>query len=625
MLALSKWGLGRDVVALLISAVVLAGLLAGGAGRVVEMYFSRAVTGLVGAPGEYDAIVHLKQEAGEAALRALEERLAEMYPGYSSKEAPPVAGHFNVVIGLPNERRNQSGLESLTESLSGVPGFDGLTYIIEPAVVIKDVRPELVSEFVARARAMEGVSFAFASGSSVWAVLRSPGDAERVQRALETLTAEHVILEIQPPVALGERVRDALLWELVDKLETSDPSWQASPLAAGAGGDGAAGTLQRARQIIAELGAVDTGALRQELLALADAIEGALAEAQGAIGSTGDEGADLAYVVDAFRQAVDQVEILDARLAEVTGYLKDAAAQGEAADVIVALLLQKLLDRLGGGAAQPVAPGPSVDVQELRAGVEAIEATLQRLGELRLDEVAATLRRLATALPGIDPQAARDIVEAMDALSPAGQGGAQRLAVLVRGVQERERVLSVATQAAGTSARVYAGSAGVVQPDARTAVLQLLTGLRRVVTALVTLLVLALVHVFDVATLASLARRLAEVEGIRARRIAAALALWGALFGSAASISALWLASGGEMAGAPLLAAAGAAVGTLTALASERCAPVEPEVFCAAVSLGVPEANILREVVVPAGRPGLLYWLTRPGRALGGRHAWSAR
>ncbi|MFS8573196.1 MAG: hypothetical protein LOD85_09305, partial [Clostridia bacterium] len=103
-------------------------------------------------------------------------------------------------------------------------------------------------------------------------------------------------------------------------------------------------------------------------------------------------------------------------------------------------------------------------------------------------------------------------------------------------------------------------------------------------------------------------------------RAAAALALAGGLFGAAAYWGAVWLASGADpLSGSWMVPLGGGLCGALFALASERCAPVEREVVHAAVSLGVAERDILREVVVPQGRPGLLYWLNRPGRRLGRR------
>ena len=187
-------GFWRDALALVVAAVIVSGLAAGGVARGVEAYFTRAVSGLVGAPGEYDAIVHLKQEAGAEGLRLLDERLTAKYPGATVKSGPELAGYLNVLIRLPDEGRTRAGFESLQSTLEDAPGFDGITYIVEPAVVINDVHPKLHRDFIEYAEGQSGVSFSFSSGSSVWAVLRSPDFAEEVRarpRGVCRLTRDH--------------------------------------------------------------------------------------------------------------------------------------------------------------------------------------------------------------------------------------------------------------------------------------------------------------------------------------------------------------------------------------------------------------------------------------------------
>src|SRR5690606_40455184 len=80
------------------------------------------------------------------------------------------------------------------------------------------------------------------------------------------------------------------------------------------------------------------------------------------------------------------------------------AEGGQASDVLIALLLQKLMERWGGGqVAEP--PRAAVDVEALRKGLDAISARLESLGDLDLHEVASALRELAVALPEVDPDA----------------------------------------------------------------------------------------------------------------------------------------------------------------------------------------------------------------------------
>lgn len=643
MLALFREGFWRDALALVVAAVVAGAFAAGGLARGVEAYFTQAVTGLVGAPGEYDAIVHLKHEAGAEALDALADRMQARFPGSILKEGPELAGYVNVLIRLPQQQRTRAGFESLDSAFRDVPGFDGITYIVEPAVVVKDVHPTLQSDFIRRAQAERGVAFSFASGSSVWAVLQSADDAARVQRSLEEFAASLAVLDVRLPIAMTIEARDALARDVMVGLEAKQAGLRLTPVHADGQGGDSDGSLEAdllaARAAIEALGELDAPRLRARLFEAADLIEGAfsagaLADGPGGEGRTGQ--ADMAYVIDAFRRSVDQLELLEARLREVAVQLRDAAEQGQASDVLIALLIQRLIERLGGER-EIEPPEPAVDVRELRAGIDALAERLSAWEQLDPGRIADSLRELAAALPSVEPGAVQRITAILDALAPSGQTTGDRLLIVARGVrdpgvlqQEGAAALDAAvrdsstsmslgtqTEAVKGSARVYVQKGGVVQPDARTAVLQLLAGARRVVTLLIALLVFVVVFLFDVTVLLGFARRTAEVDGESRGRVVTRTLAWGGMFGAVTLTATVWLGAGGEPIGGAVLPLAGGLLGALLALASERLGPVDRNQFLSALSLGIASDDILKEVMIPAGRPGLLYWLTHPGRKLG--------
>src|SRR5690606_18395615 len=70
VLALFREGFWRDALALVVVAVFLGGLAVGAIGRGVEAYLTRAVSGLVGAPGEFDAVVHVRQDRKSTRLNS---------------------------------------------------------------------------------------------------------------------------------------------------------------------------------------------------------------------------------------------------------------------------------------------------------------------------------------------------------------------------------------------------------------------------------------------------------------------------------------------------------------------------------------------------------------------------
>ncbi len=613
MLALFREGFWRDALALVIVAVVLGGLAVGAIGRGVEAYLTRAVSGLVGAPGEFDAVVHVRQDTGDQALRLLGERLAQSHPGFVYRRGPDLAGYRNVLIRFPRELRTREGFESLRSLVEDVPGFDGITYIVQPAVVISEVHPALRREFLDYAASLSEVEFAFASGSSLWTVLRSPDDVERVQRALEAFVASLAILDLRLAAPLDLPLREAMSRDVIARLHEHDAALRVMPLTVDPAENGPSADLFAAREAIARLGELSSQELRSRLLEAADLVE---SMANGLQGESSDDEADLGYVLDAFAQAVDQLELLEARVADLARQLRGMAEGGQASDVLIALLLQKLMERWGGG--QPVEPPRSaVDVETLRKGLDAISARLESLEDLDLHQAASALRELATALPEVDPEASARMLAVIDALLQQSPQDPQRLLLMARGVSDVRELQRIVETAAGDAVRVYVQSAGVVQPDPRTAMLQLLIGARRAATILGALLLFLLVYVFDATTLLSFARRCAEVRGESRLKTGAEVALWGGLFGAVTFGGMVWLASGSELIRFSLTLLAGAAMGALLSLASERLGGVERAPFLAALSLGVAEPDLVREVIIPAGRPGILYWLTRPGRKLG--------
>jgi hypothetical protein len=86
----------------------------------------------------------------------------------------------------------------------------------------------------------------------------------------------------------------------------------------------------------------------------------------------------------------------------------------------------------------------------------------------------------------------------------------------------------------------------------------------------------------------------------------------------AAGVGAIWLGGALALSGAQIpylrlwhVALIGGVFGMLLALLAEKINPVNQEEVMAGLSLGLPFQTIMREIVIPAGRPGLLQLLNR--------------
>lgn len=81
MYALMRDGFIRDVVLVLIITVLVGSAAAATVSAAADRFFEDTVSGIVGDYGEYDVIVHVRQEACQEAARALEQTLRLGFPG----------------------------------------------------------------------------------------------------------------------------------------------------------------------------------------------------------------------------------------------------------------------------------------------------------------------------------------------------------------------------------------------------------------------------------------------------------------------------------------------------------------------------------------------------------------
>src|SRR5690606_14815243 len=157
-------------------------------------------------------------------------------------------------------------------------------------------------------------------------------------------------------------------------------------------------------------------------------------------------------------------------------------------------------------------------------------------------------------------------------------------------------VKATALDVAGDGSQVYLRAAAAVEPDPRTVLLQLLGRAEHVVTLLTALLATTVFLMLDAATLVSFLQRRAVHAQPGQKRSAMPLAVgmaWGAglLFamarlgaGSSAPINAWGLLLGGSV------------VGLAVSALATRMSPIGNEPYLAGMSLGMNDAQILREI-----------------------------
>lgn len=171
----------------------------------------------------------------------------------------------------------------------------------------------------------------------------------------------------------------------------------------------------------------------------------------------------------------------------------------------------------------------------------------------------------------------------------------------------------------GKEATVVALPVGALQPDFRGEVFRLLGQVRTSIAALLALVLGVAVFLLDQALVLSAMRREFDRTAGRRRGFAGRMLrmlesphLYGAVVG-AVWFPLTFAASGAALPVVGLWGAAiiGLAVGSFFAATCDRFNSVNTDEMLAGEALGLPFEVVMREIVIPSGRPGLLMWLNR--------------
>lgn len=171
---------------------------------------------------------------------------------------------------------------------------------------------------------------------------------------------------------------------------------------------------------------------------------------------------------------------------------------------------------------------------------------------------------------------------------------------------------------------LYTSALGVIEPDPRAEVMMILTQVKAVLAGIISLIATVAFLTLDHTAIMTVMRRqrtvvrMPQVRGWRRRvqnvknTFTAPECLYGMSIGALLLTTMFALSGGGipyvPWVGAPLL---GAVMGLLIANNAEKINPIEADEVSAGEALGMSSDEIMREIVIPNGRPGLLQKLNR--------------
>lgn len=562
-MSLFRAGFWKDYIAVTVVTVVLGAGASAGAAAALDVVLGRAVTGLLGEAGEYDLVVHVREQSRTAAALELARLLAAAHEDATVHQGVTVAGSANFFIKLPEELKTQSSLEQLAASLGGLPGFNGYAWMLEPSVAVSGLRPGLRDLLAVEAAAVPGVRAAVRHGGSLTLLLESPEYQRAVTETLRERLAGRHVLEVRWPA--GATVDETQILHAV--ADTLKPRTLRDV------------TVRSGRGMTPRDDAADT---LRELLPLWRRLAAA--------------GARAAYAADTLVQLLDALEpalALSETPEEQGERLSEAVRAGHGADALrqalVRVLAANLVRALNGEAPDSPPELPSrAQLEELRATLAALAEDAASWRDVAQEDVAAALEALEGLLP-----------------APDADGGVLELFTEVS--VDPDAVAQAVREWTGYEVAVFASSPGVIRPSPRGVVAELLTDVRRTIAGMLAVVIAGAALALDQATVFSAA---ALFPGSRRGRAALAAGVGAVLVGATYSLSG----GGIPFIGAGAATALGTVLGLLVMAVAHRLSPVNTEEILAGQALGLSDGQIMREIVVPAGRPGLLVLFNGPRR-----------
>ena len=208
MRGLMKERFASDLLVVVILTVLLGAFVAKGVAFAVNIYLGQQVTGVLGDLGEYDLILHVREESSDAAEVEIQRVISSDFKEVGIKKGPIVLGKSNFFIGLPDHIRSRSTLENLAKALTELPGASGVTFIIEPRLTLTGVEPGAFHIILSEAEKIDGVRFCFRDGGRIAVLLKPDADMRQVSNDLTALIERYRLIEVRFPV--GYEMEDSV-------------------------------------------------------------------------------------------------------------------------------------------------------------------------------------------------------------------------------------------------------------------------------------------------------------------------------------------------------------------------------------------------------------------------------
>ncbi|MDF2501516.1 MAG: hypothetical protein K0Q77_2230 [Anaerosporomusa subterranea] len=285
---------------------------------------------------------------------------------------------------------------------------------------------------------------------------------------------------------------------------------------------------------------------------------------------------------------------------------------------------QASIDRIVSTGQQTLATLKAFDVDGALFVLSNVDTRLSEVKAINMPLITAQIQYLAAAIPQLKDDEINQSVKLLDKFIAGQVIPSARIQILMSNNTPADSVTPLVEKEVGhKNFAVYSGALGVIEPNVQGELLQVLLEVKAILAGMTAIVMTVAFLVLDHTGVMAYIRRkrlLKTVKPTGWRRIAAKLTSsfvaaekrYGMAIG-AVLLTAIFLLSGGGIPYLPWIGVPfiGALIGLAVAHYAEKISPVSSEEVMAGEALGMSMDEVMREVVIPNGRPGLLQKLNR--------------
>lgn len=268
------------------------------------------------------------------------------------------------------------------------------------------------------------------------------------------------------------------------------------------------------------------------------------------------------------------------------------------------------------------------NLPELKNGLDIISNRFFGSDKIDLTALIAELERVKDSLPRLMDEEIGRSVGLIDKYAGGDSRPGQSIQIFTRAHLDRELVdAAIRDNLHMPDVSIFSLPVGTIQPDIRGELYKILGEVRSTIAALVVIILWVLTFILDQSLVISMLKMMGF--SLVPKKLKFSSPVWTWLYSLfvkvinpatlyAFLIGGVWLGFTFALAGAEIpylnywvIGLIGSLLGILIATAAERINPVNRDEIMAGLSLGLPFRTIMREIVIPAGRPGLLQLLNR--------------